>query len=114
MRSMKITTKVVMVVSLFFGSLTCFAADTVDPELLSAMEWRLVGPFRGGRVTTVAGVPDKPQLYYMGATAGTQRVIKGSNYLSANWTELRASFREPIDPNEARPDIGFRIGRYIN
>ena len=70
MRYMKTTTKVVMVVSLFFGSLTCFAADTVDPELLSAMEWRLVGPFRGGRVTTVAGVPDKPQLYYMGATGG--------------------------------------------
>ena len=41
---------------------TCFATDTVDPELLSAMEWRSVGPFRGGRVTTVAGVPDNPQL----------------------------------------------------
>jgi hypothetical protein len=70
MRSMKTTTKVVMVISLFFGSYTCFATDAVDPELLSAMEWRLIGPFRGGRVTTVAGVPDKPQLYYMGATGG--------------------------------------------
>ena len=34
------------------------------------MEWRLIGPYRGGRVTTVAGVPDNPQLYYMGATGG--------------------------------------------
>ena len=49
---------------------TSLATDTVDPKLLSAMEWRLVGPFRGGRVTTVAGVPDNPQLYYMGATGG--------------------------------------------
>lgn len=54
------------------------------------------------------------RIDYMGAAAGTQRVIKGSNYLSANWTELRASFREPIDPYEARPDIGFRISRYVN
>ena len=46
------------------------AEETVDASLLSAMEWRLVGPFRGGRVTTVAGVPDNPQLYYMGATGG--------------------------------------------
>ena len=46
------------------------ATDTVDPALLSAVEWRLVGPFRGGRVTTVAGVPDNPRLYYMGATGG--------------------------------------------
>jgi len=49
---------------------TSLATDTVDPKLISAMEWRLVGPFRGGRVTTVAGVPDNPQLYYMGATGG--------------------------------------------
>jgi photosystem II stability/assembly factor-like uncharacterized protein len=46
------------------------AQDVVDPSLLSAMEWRLVGPYRGGRVTTVAGVPEDPQLYYMGATGG--------------------------------------------
>jgi photosystem II stability/assembly factor-like uncharacterized protein len=47
-----------------------FATDTIDPEVYAAMEWRLVGPFRGGRVTTVTGVPDDSQLYYMGATGG--------------------------------------------
>ena len=46
------------------------ATETVDAELLDVMKWRLVGPYRGGRVTTVAGVPDNPQLYYMGATGG--------------------------------------------
>ena len=46
------------------------ATETVDAELLGAMEWRLVGPYRGGRVTTVAGVANNPQLYYMGATGG--------------------------------------------
>mgnify|MGYP001813051148 FL=1 len=46
------------------------ATETVNADLLGAMKWRLVGPYRGGRVTTVAGVPDNPQLYYMGATGG--------------------------------------------
>ena len=46
------------------------ASDVVDPQLLSAVEWRLVGPWRGGRVTAVTGVADNPQLYYMGATGG--------------------------------------------
>ncbi len=46
------------------------AKDVIDPELLKAKEWRFVGPFRGGRVTTVAGVESNPQVYYMGATGG--------------------------------------------
>ncbi|MGH8033622.1 MAG: WD40/YVTN/BNR-like repeat-containing protein, partial [Lysobacterales bacterium] len=39
-------------------------------ELLKGLEWRMVGPWRGGRVTTVTGVPGEPDLYYMGATGG--------------------------------------------
>ncbi len=44
--------------------------DTVDPDLIGNLEWRLVGPWRGGRVTAVTGVPGNDQLYYMGATGG--------------------------------------------
>ena len=61
---------VVIIVASAWLSPVATAEETVDASLLSAMEWRLVGPFRGGRVTTVAGVPDNPQLYYMGATGG--------------------------------------------
>jgi len=46
------------------------ASDTVDPELFSALKWREIGPFRGGRVTAVTGVPGNDRLYYMGATGG--------------------------------------------
>ena len=42
----------------------------VDPALYQALEWRNIGPFRGGRVTAVAGHPDQPFVYYMGATGG--------------------------------------------
>jgi len=35
-----------------------------------AIEYRLLGPFRGGRSAAVTGVPNKPNLYYFGATGG--------------------------------------------
>ncbi|MEZ4994422.1 MAG: glycosyl hydrolase [Saprospiraceae bacterium] len=41
-----------------------------DETLYNALEWRNVGPFRGGRSATVTGVPGKPNLYYFGATGG--------------------------------------------
>ena len=41
-----------------------------DSALLSSMEWRHLGPFRGGRSCAVAGVPGKPNLFYFGATGG--------------------------------------------
>ena len=48
------------------------AAATVQyPEsLYSSMEYRLVGPFRGGRSAAVTGVPGEPNLFYFGATGG--------------------------------------------
>ncbi len=42
----------------------------LDPSLYKAMEWRLIGPFRGGRATAVAGIPGHPLIYYFGATGG--------------------------------------------
>ena len=42
----------------------------VDESLFSSMRYRNIGPHRGGRVTTVAGIPDEPFTYYMGATGG--------------------------------------------
>ena len=41
-----------------------------DEALFNALEWRSIGPFRGGRSAAATGVPGKPNLYYMGATGG--------------------------------------------
>jgi len=40
------------------------------PDLSGALRWRNIGPFRGGRVTAVAGIASQPLVYYMGATGG--------------------------------------------
>lgn len=36
----------------------------------AGMQWREVGPYRGGRAAAITGVPGQPSLYYMGATGG--------------------------------------------
>ena len=48
------------------------AAKTANKETLpyQALQWRLVGPFRGGRATCITGIPSQPLIYYMGATGG--------------------------------------------
>jgi photosystem II stability/assembly factor-like uncharacterized protein len=39
-------------------------------NLGTALRWRSIGPYRGGRVTAVAGIASQPLVYYMGATGG--------------------------------------------
>ena len=46
------------------------SAQNFDEKLYGALEYRLVGPFRGGRSAAVTGVPGEPNLYYFGAAGG--------------------------------------------
>jgi len=42
----------------------------VPPEMYSQLKWRLIGPFRAGRVTCVTGVPGNTGVYYAGTPGG--------------------------------------------
>ena len=42
----------------------------VDQALFQELRWRLVGPFRGGRVLAVSGVPGEPSHFYFGSVNG--------------------------------------------
>src|ERR1035438_2455397 len=48
------------------------ATDSVKPEEkpFKGMKYRMIGPFRGGRSLTAAGIPGDPTTYYFGATGG--------------------------------------------
>ena len=50
--------------------LSLAAAAQVNPSLFAGMRWRLVGPFRAGRVSAVAGVAGNPAVYYIGNPGG--------------------------------------------
>jgi len=39
-------------------------------SLYSGLHWRFIGPYSGGRVTAVAGVPSQPDTFYAGAAGG--------------------------------------------
>ena len=56
---------------LFAFAFCCLpAAAQISPDLYSGMKWRDIGPFRGGRVLAVTGVPGDPTTWYFGAVAG--------------------------------------------
>ncbi len=45
-------------------------AGSYPQSLFSGLQWRLLGPFRGGRVDAVAGVPGRPNEFYFGHVNG--------------------------------------------
>jgi photosystem II stability/assembly factor-like uncharacterized protein len=50
----------------------------IDPSLFSGLRWRMLGPFRGGRVDAVSGVPGRPHEFYFGhVNGGVWKTIDG-------------------------------------
>ncbi|HEY1378143.1 MAG TPA: hypothetical protein VGF55_15180, partial [Gemmataceae bacterium] len=42
----------------------------LGPEAYAALRWRCIGPFRGGRTVAAAGVPAKPNVFFVGVCNG--------------------------------------------
>ncbi|MEO8742636.1 MAG: hypothetical protein ABI365_05530, partial [Lysobacteraceae bacterium] len=61
------------------------SASSVNPALFKAMQWRGIGPYRGGRALAVTGVSGEPGLYYFGAVAGGVWKTTDSG---ATWTPI--------------------------
>ncbi len=58
-------------IGVFLATAACAAeAQAYDPSLWSGLHYRQVGPWRGGRVTTVTGVTSQPHTFFMGTTGG--------------------------------------------
>jgi photosystem II stability/assembly factor-like uncharacterized protein len=45
-------------------------AQEFSPQLYQGLRWRSIGPFRGGRTVATAGVPSKPNVFYMAQVNG--------------------------------------------
>src|ERR1700690_1091523 len=103
-----------------------FAQD-FDPKSYSALEWRMIGPFRGGRTVGAAGIPDQPNVFYVGVNNGG--VWKTDDY-GNTWKpifddqptgSIGAVAIAPSDPNILyagsgeglqRPDLSVGDGMY--
>lgn len=66
---MKIRTTFILL-SMILATVGSVFSQNFDASNYDALEYRLVGPFRGGRSAAVTGVPNQPNLFYFGATGG--------------------------------------------
>jgi photosystem II stability/assembly factor-like uncharacterized protein len=55
---------------LLSGGSTLARQTAIDPALYSGLHWRMIGPFRGGRVAAVSGVTGRPHEFYFGHVNG--------------------------------------------
>ncbi|MEO7306181.1 MAG: hypothetical protein ABIR78_11635, partial [Ferruginibacter sp.] len=46
------------------------AAQTFDARYFNSMQWRCIGPHRGGRTVGAVGVPSQPNVFYIGVNNG--------------------------------------------
>ena len=78
MAKIRLVVLVVFTCVLTFLSCSFVQAQQYPESLYQEMRWRMIGPFRGGRTRAVAGVPDQPNVFYIGAVDGG--VWKSSDY----------------------------------
>src|SRR5690348_18426820 len=88
----------------------------VDSTLFRGMEWRSIGPNRGGRSITAAGSASRPLEYYFGATGGGlwKTTDGGTSWRPVTDGQIRSSSVGAVAVAESNPDIvyiGMEIGR---
>jgi photosystem II stability/assembly factor-like uncharacterized protein len=102
-------------------------AQSFDPKLYAGLQWRMIGPFRGGRTVGVAGIADQPNVFFIGVNNGG--VWKTDDY-GLTWQpifdsqptgSIGAIAVAPSDPNILyvgsgeglqRPDLSVGDGMY--
>jgi photosystem II stability/assembly factor-like uncharacterized protein len=62
--------KIQVVFSLFFFSTFYSIAQPFNNSYYNAMQWRCIGPHRGGRTVGAVGVPSQPNVFYIGVNNG--------------------------------------------
>ena len=45
-------------------------SQVIDPSFFNCMKWRMIGPYRGGRTVGAVGVPQQPNVFYIGVNNG--------------------------------------------
>ena len=76
--------KLIFFAAINFLVLPELISQTINKEVVKDMKFRHVGPI-GNRVTTVAGVPNNPLVYYVGAASGG---VWKTNDGGLNWNPI--------------------------
>lgn len=82
-------------------------AAAYDSAMLAGMEFRSIGPERGGRSTAVAGIAEQPHTFFMGATGGGvwKTVDAGLNWTNISDGHFEAGAIGAIDVADGDPSV---------
>jgi photosystem II stability/assembly factor-like uncharacterized protein len=80
---------------------------TYDKSQWSGLHFRQVGPWRGGRVTTVTGVPSQPFTFYMGTVGGGvwKTTDAGHNWINTTDGQISVGSMGAVAVADSNPDI---------
>src|SRR5215472_966914 len=80
-----------------------------SPALWSGMRYRMIGPERGGRVTTVTGVPSQPTTFYMGSTGGGvwKTTDAGANWVNVSDGQIPVGSMGAVEVSQSDPNIVY-------
>lgn len=67
---MKVFIKAIAFSSIFLYSSNLLIAQPYNQTLFNSMQWRMIGPHRGGRTVGAVGVPQQPNVFYIGVNNG--------------------------------------------
>src|SRR5215831_6959204 len=66
-KSLRLRGTIVLTIFTFIESITY---AQIDPGYLQGLQWRMIGPHRGGRTVGATGVPHQPNVFYIGVNNG--------------------------------------------
>lgn len=84
-------------------------AQTSDTAFYRSMQWKNIGPNRGGRSLTVSGSPSRPHEYYFGATGGGLWKTEdgGQSWRPVTDGQIRSSSVGAVAVAESNPDVVY-------
>src|SRR5579883_2549803 len=85
------------------------AGAAYDPALFGSLQWRSIGPLRGGRSIACAGSPSRTNEYYFGAVGGGlwKTTDGGLTWRSVTDGQLHSSSVGAVAVSESNPDIVY-------
>ncbi len=83
--------------------------SSIDPLVLKSLQWRSIGPARGGRSIAVSGVKGRPKEAYFGAVGGGlwKTVDGGENWAPVTDGQIKSASVGAVAVSESNPDIVF-------
>jgi photosystem II stability/assembly factor-like uncharacterized protein len=84
-------------------------AEHYDASVFGALQWRSIGPQRGGRSITSAGSASRPNEYYFGATGGGlwKTTDGGTTWRPVTDGQIQSSSVGAVAVAESNPDVVY-------